>query len=221
MKSLSEDYSANGYQLPSETSSIGYLQKLPLYDKVKPYILNIPVFPEDCYQNVFMEYIHNIKISDIRPAKSLPTLDKNGFQLVEHETSLSYDDFLDKKTIYEKYFPESEALLKKATGASRVYIYEHQVRKRQGDKVDSPEHATSQPLTGAHCDVSPQCLKGRVRLHMGREAENLLQSRHQIINIWRPLKGPIKDFPLAVCDYNSIDVPKDFRKTDVIFPHFE
>lgn len=37
-------------------------------------------------------------------------------------------------------------------------------------------------------------------------------------SVWQPLFGPLQDWPLAVCDYNSIDVVKDLVPTDHVFP---
>ena len=49
---------------------------------------------------------------------------------------------------------------------------------------------------------------------MGEEAETLLGKRYQFINVWRPLRGPVVDFPLAVCDARSLEVA-DFVATDL------
>jgi hypothetical protein len=35
---------------------------------------------------------------------------------------------------------------------------------------------------------------------MGEEAEALLRHRFEIVNVWRPIRGPLRDAPLAVCD---------------------
>lgn len=42
-----------------------------------------------------------------------------------------------------------------------------------------------------------------------------------VISAWRPLFGPCEDFPLAFCDYRSIDADTDFEKTDIIYPNLE
>jgi len=36
------------------------------------------------------------------------------------------------------------------------------------------------------------------------EAEELLRGRVQIINLWRPIRGPLRDAPLAVCDASTV-----------------
>jgi hypothetical protein len=39
-----------------------------------------------------------------------------------------------------------------------------------------------------------------------------------VINLWRPIRGPLRDAPLAVCDARSVD-PKDLVPSDLVYPH--
>jgi len=48
------------------------------------------------------------------------------------------------------------------------------------------------------------------------EAERHLKGRVQIINAWRPLRGPVQDVPLAYCDYRSLDT-NDLVTTELRF----
>lgn len=46
--------------------------------------------------------------------------------------------------------------------------------------------------------------------HMGEEqGRTILRTRTQIINVWRPLRGPVLDSPLGLCDIRSVDWEKD------------
>jgi hypothetical protein len=38
-------------------------------------------------------------------------------------------------------------------------------------------------------------------------------------SIWRPLFGPLRDWPLGVCDFRSIDLTRDLIASDNILPH--
>ena len=40
----------------------------------------------------------------------------------------------------------------------------------------------------------------------------------QIINLWRPIRGPLRDAPLAVCDAQTVS-PDDLVPSDLIYPH--
>ncbi len=57
----------------------------------------------------------------------------------------------------------------------------------------------------------------RVRDLLPDEAEALLRGRVQIINLWRPLHGPLWDAPLAVCDARTVH-PADLIPSDLVYP---
>jgi hypothetical protein len=40
---------------------------------------------------------------------------------------------------------------------------------------------------------------------MGEEAEELLRHRFEIVNVWRPIRGPLRDAPLAVGRLNPAE----------------
>ena len=50
------------------------------------------------------------------------------------------------------------------------------------------------------------------------EADDLLKGRVQVINLWRPIKGPLQDSPLAVCDATTIE-PGDLVPSDLVYAH--
>ena len=39
-------------------------------------------------------------------------------------------------------------------------------------------------------------------------------------SIWRPLLGPVRDWPLAMLDHRSVDKACDMIAADVIYPHY-
>jgi hypothetical protein len=61
---------------------------------------------------------------------------------------------------------------------------------------------------------------GPQRVHelLPEEADELLRGRVQIINLWRPIHGPVRDFPLAVCDASTVR-PDDLVAADLIYRH--
>ncbi|OQE92599.1 hypothetical protein PENNAL_c0007G06411 [Penicillium nalgiovense] len=48
----------------------------------------------------------------------------------------------------------------------------------------------------------------RIRNHLPEEAHHLLSGRVQMINMWRPINGPVEDQPIAVCDGRTVDTSK-------------
>jgi len=43
-----------------------------------------------------------------------------------------------------------------------------------------------------------------VRDLLGDDAERLLQHRYAIVNLWRPIRGPLLKNPIALCDAESL-----------------
>ena len=69
-----------------------------------------------------------------------------------------------------------------------------------------------------HVDQTPKASHARVDLHLPKEAPELVKHRFQIINLWRPINVPAYDWPLAVCDYRSIDPKKDLVPVTLRYP---
>jgi hypothetical protein len=67
-----------------------------------------------------------------------------------------------------------------------------------------------------HVDHTEASGPQRVRDFFGSEAEELLRGRVQVINLWRPIRGPLQDAPLAVADARSI-APGDLVATDLVY----
>lgn len=38
-----------------------------------------------------------------------------------------------------------------------------------------------------------------------------------MLSVWKPLNGPVRDWPLALCDISSIDASKDLEETDFVY----
>ena len=129
------------------------------------------------------------------------SLDANGFALVNHRSAVR--DFFDDEEVRRVYYPEVERVLKQATGAYRVHIFDHTDRRRVDGAQDRSD-APRQPVQRVHIDHTARSGPQRVRDLLPDEADELLKGRVQVINLWRPIKGPLQDSPLAVCDATTI-----------------
>jgi hypothetical protein len=141
------------------------------------------------------------------------SLDKQGFELTHQETAVQ--DFYDQEEVKRIYYPEVERLLKEATGAEKVVIFDHQVRNlplaQRGEK-NAREYGKA-----VHNDYTAKSGPRRVRDHLpAAEADQRLKNRFAEINVWRPIRGPIESTPLALCDAGSIEA-KDFVPSDLIY----
>jgi len=155
-----------------------------------------------------------VHISDFRPIVHDISLDTQGFDLVVHRTAVR--DFYNEQEVRSIYYPEAEHLLKQATGADRVLIFDHTVRRRIPGSEDRRADAPRQPVPRVHVDHTARSGPQRVRDLLPNEAERLLGGRVQIINIWRPIRGPLWDTPLAVCDARTVR-PEQLVASDLVY----
>lgn len=104
-----------------------------------------------------------------------------------------------------------------STGASRVFIFDHTIRRAPKDQRGPQQGINLRgPVNRVHIDQSYSAAKNRVPHHLPEEAEKLLSTRYQIINVWRPIKKILKD-PLAVADAHSVP-DSDLIPVGLIYP---
>ncbi len=159
---------------------------------------------------------HATVIHDLRPAASEFLLDDVGFQLLTHRSAVK--NFWDEADIKRVYYPESVDLLKRVTGASEVRIFDHTLRRRMAGENDrsTKPGIPRQPANRVHVDQTATSGATRLRLAYPDEADELLRRRVAIVNLWRPIKSPAVDAPLAVCDARSV-APQDLIASDLVF----
>jgi hypothetical protein len=157
---------------------------------------------------------HRVHIRDMRPVAAEVGLDCQGFALVEQHTAVR--DFWDDDEVRRVYYPEAERFLAEKTGASRVFIFDHLQRRRVPGATRRAPGVPPQPATRVHVDHTSRSGPQRVRDLLPDEAEELLKGRVQVINLWRPIRGPLQDSPLAVCDARTVD-PADLVPSDLVY----
>ncbi|ESK90000.1 hypothetical protein Moror_7930 [Moniliophthora roreri MCA 2997] len=159
---------------------------------------------------------HTLPIENVRGKEDTFTLDNSGFQFVKHISA--HKAFNDDAEIEKEYYPESVELLKKITGASKVVLFDHTLRhRREGDDGYDPK--SRGPASLVHVDQTPLAAHNRVRRHLPEdEAAERLKHRFQIINLWRPISHPALDWPLAVCDYHSVNQKEDLAPVELVYP---
>jgi hypothetical protein len=196
--------------LPSVEAALTYTaaseQRLRTYTYTPP--------PGEAWTNVVTD-THVVAIRDARPLRSRLTLDEHGFALIRHKSAL--DDFDNEDAIRGLYYRETADLLKGITGADRVHVFDHTLRRRVPGAEDVRGRGPRQPASRLHVDQTLKSGPERVRFELPEEADELLNGRVQIINLWRPIKGPVYDAPLVICDATSVDA-QDLTASDLVFP---
>ncbi len=156
---------------------------------------------------------HRVPIGNARPIVDQLSLDKEGFVLLRHQTAVA--DFYDEDEIARVYYPECERVVKAATGAARVVAFDHIVRNAA--KAAIKGSGIKMPAKRLHNDYTAWSSPQRVRDLMGDEAEELLKNRFAIVNLWRPIRGPLLDSPLALCDAQSLS-QENLIASDLKYP---
>jgi len=193
---------------------------------LSPTVKEKPFTNSTCaYTNIVSDDVE-VEITDLRTVSEHDlanfSTDTSGFQWVKNESKLKGDDFFDEDKVKNEYYPEIDAIIKNTMGAKRTFIFDHTIRRAPpiGEKVEfGADPNRRAPVSRAHVDQTPKAGAERVFLHLGDDAERLSKGRAQIVNVWRPIRGPVRDHPLAVADFRTIHPETDLQPTDLIYPN--
>ena len=111
---------------------------------------------------------HAVTIYDARERRPAPTLDREGFTLVNHDTSVV--DFYDDAQVRDVYESEAADLVQQATGASHVLVFDHTRRSdatairgarntREPSAVIHNDYTGAPPTSGCAISCPPQKLR--------------------------------------------------------------
>lgn len=150
------------------------------------------------------------------------SLDAHGFTLVEDKRE--HINYFDEAKLLQEYYPACCELVKRVTGASRVFAFDHNVRSKKlsdmkekltgGSAVQGPAFVvhndytvTSAPRRVRDLAKAPKA-NDTMRKVLGdrplidpAEVDELLAGRWAFINMWRNIKSnPVEKLPLALCE---------------------
>jgi hypothetical protein len=137
-----------------------------------------------------------------------PSLDVQGFELTRRPSDIAREPAEEALQLIGR--AEAADLVSDSTGASRVHVFDHTVRRASPD-------APRQPSMRVHNDYTAASAAQRVRDLLGAEADALLRKPYAFVNVWRPLRRPAIDWPLALCDARSVG-SEDLVATDLVYP---
>lgn len=154
-----------------------------------------------------------VTIHDLRGIESEFSLDKQGFTTVSNVPSTE-TKFLSEEQIKSVYYSDTEAILRATIpGIEQVVIFDHTIRRTE-------KNAAIGPVMRVHIDQTAESGFDRVRLHLPEERVNEIIEkgiRTRIINVWRPINGPIRSYPLALADSSTVD-EEDLLSVSHIYP---
>lgn len=155
-----------------------------------------------------------VTIHDARASAKL--LEREGYTL-RHAPS-AVKDFRDKDEVVRRYYPEMAALALSVTGASAAHVFDHLVRKRQPGTPQAFGRVDGQRPGAAgrvHCDFTTVSAQRRLEQELGPRAAQV--RRYAIVNLWRSIRHPVLDAPLAMCDARSV-APGELVASDIFYP---
>ena len=167
------------------------------------YVASVGGGDQSLYQGRYV--MQPLRIRNARAERT--SLDREGFLLTDHVSAVR--DFYADAEIAAVYEPEVEALVRHATGAVRVEVFDHTRRAASLDVQKA--RGIREPASLVHNDYTARSGPQRLRDHFPgapRQAEALLRRRFAIVNVWRSIRGTVRSAPLALCDASTL-APED------------
>jgi hypothetical protein len=138
---------------------------------------------------------HTVRIADGRPFLGDFGLDRSGFTLLNHRSTVT--DFGAAAQLDGIYVKEATDLVRRVTGAGEAVSLGWVIR-RAGEDL----RGAQPPAPDVHVDVHP----GRAHARLTSVAPGGRPFRRAIMtSLWRAFSPPPQDWPLAILDYRSID----------------
>ena len=131
---------------------------------------------------------HDMEICDGRPLRGQFSLDRDGFALVDHPTAVA--NFLDEEERRAVYHAEVEALVKRHSGASRVFVFDHTLRADA--EATRAAKMINEPVRVAHNDYTDRSGPqpgARFAARRGRRSAVAPFRHHQCVAPDRPAGG--------------------------------
>ncbi|KAF2722640.1 putative CmcJ-like methyltransferase [Polychaeton citri CBS 116435] len=217
-------------------TQIRYLVRDELYQREKPYAADFEVDEQDGAQKSnFIIENHDVQIMPVTHHDGFQ-LDVHGFCVLKENTSLTLEDAIDRSEQVElQYQAQLEQVLRKHFPKyTRLEALDFVVRKRHprfpSDTLEIIDF--EQPAAVAHTDYT--CGGAVQQLHgsfpgqhahfLGKDYDlikyvtlwtNMNLDVDQICSVWKPLVGPNDDWPLALCDFSSVQT-SDMVQADVL-----
>lgn len=164
---------------------------------------------------------HETTFYNIRGKESLLSFTANGVAVCKLDTAMTYYDFDNDETVWNVYFKELESYLQEFLGARDVKLFRYGIRKRHAEFPISTgkDYQFAQPTSIAHVDATLHSTQEEMVRQFGDRAEDLQSGRYQWVNVWKPLRGPMNDWPLCFCDASSVHA-QDSEATDMVYPDY-
>jgi hypothetical protein len=158
----------------------------------------------------------DVGLGNARELSPQATLDTMCFELQRKPTAV--EDFSNDEEVRRVYYKEMEALVRAATGAEHVIVFDHTVRDTSaGSALNVKAGDAGAAVVRVHTDYSDLSGPERIRTLAASggytgvklseaERDDILSRDFCIVNVWRNIKDePVQTKPLAVLDPSTIE----------------
>jgi len=115
--------------LPRVQSRVEFYKHLDIHQHEKPYYCNFNVGAVANAKRTNVEFEeHDLFVSDIRGFEHRFTLERHGFEVVHHHSSLSGKEFESPKQLEDLYLSECREIIHSRYQGSQVVVFNHRVR---------------------------------------------------------------------------------------------
>src|SRR5450432_974643 len=143
-----------------------------------------------------IEFVENVvDIRDVRQSRQPLRLEVEGESLLSHRSAVH--SFYDEGELRRVGYSEAAELVRSATGAAEVVVFDHNIRGRNGPTKALAASDVKRPVFHIHTDFSDTSAKSRAAAVLGTALAP--GRRMAAINVWRPIAAPLRDSPLAIC----------------------
>ena len=183
---------------------------------------------DGAYHGAVMEY-RDVLISDARrlEGSGRRLLEVHGLELLHRPLQRLNLHFFDNRQVVKEYYPECAEIVRRATNATHVYAFDHNIRRTAGKEIGrriAGGQQVQKPIHVAHGDYTltsapqrlrdlakPPGMNDTLRSLLG-DSKPLLDAevvsrtldehtRFVFINVWRNIdRSPVMADPLALCD---------------------
>jgi hypothetical protein len=156
---------------------------------------------------------HVVEIADVRRSLRPLRLEFEGASVLRHRSDVRR--FYDEEELRRVGYPETAELVRSVTGATNVVVFDHNIRGRSDQPKVLTAGGVRPPVFHIHTDFTDSSARARAAAVPGAAATS--GQRMAAINVWRPIAGPLRDCPLAICDASSVE-EWDLLATDLLYP---
>ncbi|KAK9791400.1 hypothetical protein WJX73_006086 [Symbiochloris irregularis] len=163
-----------------------------------------------------------IEVENARQRDEPFSLHEHGFTLADFQLPEDLElDWKNADQVKDKYYPLALQLVKDVSGATRVHPVEHIVRKGRARTSRGQSHpedpAVMQPSNALHVDFTTESGPLRLEWALPEEYDLLQRVPFAIVQVWRPIVGPVDESPLAFVDVKSVS-PQDLTYGRLVYP---